>query len=81
MTTIMGVRLDNRTQTAVDFQRTLTQFGCIIKTRLGIHETASDQCAPNGLILMEVIDDEEAKVFEAELRKIQGIEIQVMHFV
>lgn len=80
MTTIMGVRLDNRTQTAVEFQKTLTHFGCIIKTRLGLHEVASNRCAPNGLILLEVIDDNEAKAFENELREIEGIEIQIMKF-
>lgn len=80
MTTIMGVRLDNRTQTAVDFQKTLTQFGCIIKTRLGLHDVEANQCAPNGIILLEVINDEEAKEFEKELCKIDGIEIQVMKF-
>jgi len=81
MTTIMGVRLDNRTQTALDFQKTLTHFGCIIKTRLGLHDVSENKCAPNGLILLEVIDDEEAKEFEKELCKIDGIEIQVMKFV
>lgn len=80
MTTIMGVRLDNRTQTAVDFQKTLTQFGCIIKTRLGLHDVEANQCSPNGIILLEVINDEEAKEFEKELCKIDGIEIQVMKF-
>lgn len=80
MTTVMGVRLDNRTQTAVNFQRILTDYGCIIKTRLGLHETTSNTCSPNGLILMEIIDDEKAKEFERELCKIEGIEIQVMKF-
>lgn len=80
MTTIMGVRLDNRTQTAIDFQKTLTQFGCIIKTRLGLHDVSENKCAPNGLILLEVIDDEEGAKFEEELRKIEGIEIQIMKF-
>lgn len=80
MTTIMGVRLDNRTQSAVEFQKTLTHFGCIIKTRLGLHEVADHTCAPNGLILLEVIDDEQAKDFEKELCKIEGLEIQIMKF-
>lgn len=80
MTTIMGVRLDNRTQTAVAFQKVLTDFGCIIKTRLGLHDASASVCSPNGIILMEVIDDEKAKEFERELCKIEGIEIQVMRF-
>lgn len=81
MTTIMGIRLDNRVQTAIDFQKTLTNFGCIIKTRLGLHDVSDNKCAPNGIILLEVIDDEQAKEFEKELCKIEGIEIQIMKFV
>ena len=80
MITIMGIRLDNRTQTAVEFQKTLTKFGCIIKTRLGLHDVDTNKCAPNGLILLEIIDDQEAKLFENELREIEGIEIQTMSF-
>lgn len=80
MTIIMGIRLDNRTQSAIDFQKVLTHFGCIIKTRLGLHEVADNRCAPNGLILLEVIDDEEAVKFEQELSQIDGIEIKTMKF-
>lgn len=80
MKTILGVRLDNRTQTAVDFQKTLTEFGCIIKTRLGLHDVSDNSCAPNGLILLEVVDDEKSNEFETELKKIDGIEIQSMNF-
>lgn len=80
MTTIMGIRLDNRTQTAIDFQKTLTNFGCSIKTRLGLHEVDANKCAPNGLILLEVIDDGEGAKLQEELSNIEGIEIQVMKF-
>jgi hypothetical protein len=80
MTTIIGIRLDNRSQTALDFQKTLTTYGCIIKTRLGLHDVAANVCAPNGIILLEVIDDAEAIKFKDELAKIPGAEIQVMKF-
>ncbi|HNW26282.1 MAG TPA: hypothetical protein PLG15_04810 [Candidatus Gastranaerophilaceae bacterium] len=80
MTTIIGVRLDNRTQTALDFQKVLTHFGCSIKTRLGLHEVAANVCAPNGLILLEVIHDDEAENLKKELKEIEGIEIQSMKF-
>lgn len=80
MTTIMGVRLDNRTQTAIDFQKTLTKFGCIIKTRLGLHDVSVKECSPNGIIILELVDGEEAKNFEKELCQISGIEIQLMNF-
>ena len=80
MTIIMGIRLGNRVNTAMEFQKTLTDFGCIIKTRLGLHDVSENKCAPNGIILLEVIDDEEAIKFEKELCKIEGIEIQLMKF-
>jgi hypothetical protein len=81
MTTIMGIRLGNRINTAMEFQKILTNFGCIIKTRLGLHDVSDNKCSPNGIILLEVIDDEEAVKFEKELCKIEGIEIQLMKFI
>lgn len=80
MTTIFGIRLDNRTQTAVEFQKVLTHFGCSIKTRLGLHEVANNVCAPNGLILLEIIDDAEAMKMREELLEIPNLELQSMKF-
>ena len=80
MTTIIGVKLDNRSQTASEFQSVLTNYGCIIKTRLGIHEASENTCSANGLILLEVIDDAQAEVFEKELLKIKGLETKMMQF-
>ena len=80
MTTILGIRLDNRTNTAVEFQKVLTHYGCAIKTRLGLHEVANNLCAPNGLILLEVIDDTEAEKLKSELIEIKGLELQSMKF-
>lgn len=81
MTTILGIRLDNRMDTAIHFQKLLTTYGCIIKTRLGLHDVSENKCAPNGLILLELIDDVEAQAFQKELTSIDGIEIQSMKFV
>lgn len=81
MTTIVGVRLDNRLETAVEFQKILTKFGCIIKTRLGLHEVSEVKCAHNGIVLLEVIDDTESKYMEEALSDIEGIELQIMKFL
>lgn len=80
MTTIFGIRLDNRTQTAIDFQKVLTHFGCSIKTRLGLHDVTDNVCAPNGLILLEIIDDAEAMKMKEELLEIPNLELQSMKF-
>ncbi len=80
MTTIFGIRLDNRTQTAVEFQKVLTHYGCSIKTRLGLHDVNNNVCSPNGLILLEVIDDAEAMKMKEELLEIPNLELQSMKF-
>lgn len=80
MTTIIGVKLGNRTNLAVDFQKTLTDFGCVIKTRLGLHDVANNVCSPNGIILLEVINDAEAVKLESELQKLGDVVVQTMKF-
>ncbi len=80
MTTIIGIRLDNRLETATELQKVLTDFGCIIKTRLGLHEVSDKLCAHNGIILLEIINDDEAIKLQDELKKVNGIELQLMYF-
>lgn len=80
MTTIIGIKVSNRLQSAVAVQAILTQFGCVIKTRIGLHEERDGQCSPKGLILLEIIDDEAAKDVEKQLCEIEEIEIQQMRF-
>ena len=59
MTTIIGIKISNRLESAVSVQEILTKYGCIIKTRIGLHEEINGQCSPRGLILLEIINDEE----------------------
>lgn len=80
MTTVLGVKLGNRTNLAVDFQKTLTEYGCVIKTRLGLHDVADNVCSPNGIILLEVIDDEEAVKLESAVKSLGDVQVQKMKF-
>lgn len=80
MTTIIGVKLTDRYTSSTKFQEILTEFGCFIKTRLGLHKTDSDICYPYGIILLEVIDDAKAKELLNRLVEIDGIELQQMVF-
>lgn len=80
MTTIMGIKLDNRHTNAVEFQKILTEFGCSIKTRIGLHEVTNNVCSPDGIILLEVIKNDESENLEKALRAIEGINIQLMQF-
>ncbi len=80
MTTIIGIKVSNRLESAVSVQEILTKYGCIIKTRIGLHEEINGQCSPKGLILLEIINDEESIKIANELCDIEEIEIQQMKF-
>ena len=60
MTTIIGVSLENRMETALEFQRIVTEYGCGIKTRLGLHPSKGEVCLNRGIVLLEVAGETEA---------------------
>ena len=53
-TTIIGVDLENRLETAIEFQKIITEHGCEIRTRIGLHPSMSEVCLNRGIILLEV---------------------------
>ena len=57
MTAIMGISLENRAKEAVKFQEILTEHGCNIRTRIGLHPIGEYKCINSGIILLEVIND------------------------
>ncbi|CCY62041.1 putative uncharacterized protein [Clostridium sp. CAG:967] len=75
-TTIIGVSLENRIETAVEFQKIITDFGCEIRTRIGLHPSMSDVCLNRGIVLLEV--NGEAELLKLELSK--HWTIQTMEF-
>ncbi len=75
-TTIIGVTLENRVETAVEFQKLITKFGCEIRTRIGLHPSREDICLNRGIVLLEVSG--EAELLKEELSK--QWEIQTMEF-
>ena len=78
---ILGVHITNRVKHAPEIQKVLTEFGCSIKTRLGLHEAGAKACSPNGLILLEMIGDDKASNRMArKLKEIEGVEVQKMVF-
>jgi len=79
---ILGVHITDRLEHAVPVQQVLTEFGGIIKTRLGLHELGKDGCSSkNGLLLLELSATEaKAKAMVAKLAAIKGIEVKSMVF-
>ena len=79
MTVIIGVKLPEKEENAVEFQRILTKFNCIIKMRIGINNS-SIFCSSSGIILLHVENEDNAMELEKSLIEISGIEIQQMIF-
>ncbi len=58
-TTIIGVILKNRLEEAIEFQKIITNYGCDIKTRVGLHPVQKDTCVNSGIVLLEVVEKAE----------------------
>ena len=56
---ILIILIGKRKEEAVKVQQILTAWGCIIKTRLGIHEGVQDNCSNQGLVILELAGTKE----------------------
>ena len=78
---IVGVHITDRVQTVPDIQKVLTEYGCYIRTRVGLHDVQGEYCAPGGLILLDMICHEAAcQEMVSKLKAIPGIDVQQMAF-
>jgi hypothetical protein len=78
---ILGIHITGRVQRVPRVQDLFSEYGCSIKTRLGLHEASEGVCSPNGLILLEMTGPE-APIFELarKLEDVEGIDVQKMVF-
>ena len=74
--TILGIHVAQRTKHTAKVQKILTEYGCSIRTRIGLHEAAEGVCSPNGLILLEVVS--QAAGLAAALAKVPGVTVKKM---
>ncbi len=58
---ILLILVGNRATSVVEVQRILTDMGCFIKTRLGIHDGSPEACTNTGLIILDLIGEETHK--------------------
>lgn len=77
MIEILGLYVGKRVDDKNPLQQVLTQYGHIIRTRLGLSATS---CA-YGIILLELFGNStEIKNLKAALEKIEGLQLQNMSF-
>lgn len=81
MRIFLGIEVGNREEDATKVQSLLTEYGCSIKTRLGMHE-AGNLCSSMGLIILEFVLGREEKVIalETELKKLESVKVRKMEF-
>jgi hypothetical protein len=71
MKTVLLVLIGQRKEAAVQVQKVLTGWGCMIKTRLGIHDGVMENCSDQGLLILELAG--ERKQMDELARKVSLI--------
>lgn len=78
---IIGIHIHDRNRNAMEVQRLLTEYGCQIKTRLGLHEVSETECATTGILLLEMVGDEnKIRSFATACDRIDGVDVKEMIF-
>jgi hypothetical protein len=78
---ILGVHIVNRIEEAGIVQKVFTEYGCNIRTRIGLHTLTDNVCSAEGLILLEIHGGEAiADDLAAKLDEIEGVETQKLVF-
>jgi metal-responsive CopG/Arc/MetJ family transcriptional regulator len=76
--TIMAVTISKRIAEAVKVQQALTKHGCIIRLRVGLHETGG-VCADDGLVILNLCGTKkDVAALKADLNKIKGVKAKTM---
>jgi hypothetical protein len=78
--TLLIVLVGKRKDSAVNVQKVLTAWGCIIKTRLGIHDGILDNCSDAGLLILELYGTKEQKdELARKISVISGVTSQLVN--
>jgi hypothetical protein len=78
---ILGIHVTDRLRDAAEVQRVFTEYGCNIKTRVGLHDVDENVCSPSGVVLIEFFgSDAEASAMADKLNGVEGVHVQKMVF-
>ena len=78
---ILGIHVSDRLKNAVEVQKVFTEYGCSIKTRVGLHDVDESFCSPSGIVLIEFCGSEaEAAMMADKLNAVEGVHVQTMVF-
>lgn len=78
---ILGIKVNNKAQSAHKVQSVLTRYGCSIKTRLGLNDPDDNDYGTEGLILLELTGEATEWIkLENDLLSLEGVEVSKMDF-
>ncbi len=76
---ILLALIGKRKDAAVNLQKVLTAWGCIIKTRLGIHDGVLENCSEKGLLILELCgSDEQNQELSRKISVIKGVKSEII---
>lgn len=76
---VLLILLGKRKDSAVKVQSILTGWGCIIKTRLGIHDGVLEDCSDNGLLILELAGESSKHVELADrIKLVEGVSVKLV---
>jgi hypothetical protein len=69
---VVLVKIDQRSSEATKVQEILTNYGCNIRVRLGLHEVSNEFCANDGLVVLEVQGDQD--ILDKMIKELNALE-------
>lgn len=78
---IYGVHITERLRHVPAVQQLFSEYGCYIKTRLGLHDVDENSCSPSGLVVLEMYGDpNKCRELFDKLNAVEGVEVKQMVF-
>ena len=75
---IMVVKIESRREDSTKVQEVLSNFGCSIKVRLGLHET-ENVCSEEGLLILQLSGDrDEMRKLEKALNEMDRVQAKLV---
>lgn len=76
---LMIILIDKRREEAPVVQELLTEYGCLIQTRLGLHDGVGDRCSNQGLIIIEMVGERaQQKELDEKLNALDGVKAKLV---
>ncbi|MDD3716353.1 MAG: hypothetical protein PHT46_04520 [Candidatus Marinimicrobia bacterium] len=76
---VLLILIGKRKESAVKLQQVLTAWGCLIKTRLGLHNGVMENCSESGLLFLELCgSDKDNAELARKVSIIPGVESKLV---